>query len=427
LNAPKKPGTDLSALKARLAKKSAGDAAPAAAPAAPAEAVPAPAAAAPTGRPPARPAAPKPRAPAADPNFIPAPGEQAPHSPPDFIPAPGEVAPQHMDIPAPGEVAAPAVAAPRRSFQADDGTPFGGGGGGFDPNAGMIADTGGDVPQRGNKGIVALAAGAALVVGILFGYLGNQITSKSALKNQGKEKGEIMFAEVTKVAEMRKGISLKMADIGKSLQTDPAKAATELVALLTTNFEKAPQVENLFGWQLAAISPNGLKRTFELYEEANGLKIDLGYLANFVNGNVKPLSAGGPRMFAVMFKGRGVTLVERLDPQCGDPKAPAACAEGKEGEAIGFNIRTDTGGQPVFAPIGTEDGQIQPLMPDGSVYGYIVGLNPENNAKIVVGSLMARINERLEAMSKAEAKALKALKNYVDDPNIDSPAADGED
>ena len=387
-----------------------------------------PAAAPAAGRPPARPGAPKPRQPAADPNFIPAPGEQAPHSPPDFIPAPGEVAPPQADIPAPGEVAAPAVAAPRRGFQSDDGTPFGGGAGGsFDPTAGMIGDTGGEIQERGNKGLIALAAGAALLVGVAFGYVGSQITSKSALKNQGKEKGEMMFAEVSKVAEMRKGISLKMADIGKTLQADPAKAATELVGLLTTNFEKAPQVENLFGWQLAAISPTGLKRTFELYEEANGLKIDLGYLANFVNGNVKPLSAGGPRMFAVMFKGRGVTLVERLEPQCGDAKAPTACPEGKEGDAIGFNIRADTGGQPTFAPIGTEDGQIQPLMPDGSVYGYIVGLNPENNAKIVVGSLLARINERLEAMSKAEARALKALKTYADDPNVDSPAADGDE
>jgi len=415
LNAPKKPGTDLSALKARLAKKSGGDAAPApeAAPAA------APAAPAPGKSPAPRP--PGSKKPAGDPNFIPAPGEQAPAAP-AFIPAPGEVAPE---IPAPGEVVQPVAAAPARRFQADDGTPFGGGGGGggFDPNAGII-DSGGEVQARGNKGIVALAAGAALLLGVLLGYLGNQITSKGALRDQGKAKGEIMFAEVSKVSEMRKGISLKMADLSKLIQTDPAKGATELVTLLTTNFEKAPQVDQLFGWQLAAINADGLKKTFDLYEEANGLKIDLGYLANFVNGNVKPLASGGPRQFAVQFKGKGVTLVERLEALCGDPKAPTPCAGDGKDEPVGFNIRAETGGAPTPAAIGVEEGQIMPLSADGSVFAYIVGLNPENNAKIVVGSLLGRINERLEAMAKAETRALKALRKYSDDPNVDGPAGE---
>jgi len=79
---------------------------------------------------------------------------------------------------------------------------------------------------------------------------------------------------------------------------------------------------------------------------------------------------------------------------------------------------------PTFAALGTEDGQIQPLSPEGSIYGYIVGLNPENNAKIVVGSLLGRINERLEAMAKAETRALKALRKYADDPNVDGPAGE---
>jgi hypothetical protein len=222
---------------------------------------------------------------------------------------------------------------------------------------------------------------------------------------------------------MRKGISLKMQELSQLIQTDPAKGATELVTLLTTNFEKAPQIDNLFGWQLAAINPDGLKKTFDLYDEANGLKIDLGYLANFVNGNVKPLATGGPRQFAVQFKGKGVVLVERLEPLCGDPKAPAPCGEGKD-EPVGFNVRAETGGAPGPALIGTEDGQIQPVSADGSVYAYIVGLNPENNAKIVVGSLLGRINERLEAMAKAETRALKALRKYADDPNVDGPAGE---
>ena len=411
MNAPKKPGTDLSALKARLAKKAGGDAAPA------------PAAAEPTA-PAARPGAPKKPAPSGDPNFVPAPGEQAPaHS--DFIPAPGEQAPQFDDLPAPGEVAVPVAAAPAKRPRADAGTPFGGGEvGGFDPNAGILPDTGGDIPQRGNKGLIALAAGAALLAGVAFGYVGNQITSKGALVQQGKDKGKMMLEEATKVSAMRKSISLKMEELNKTIGTNPDAGAKELVTMLTTNFEKSPKVDDLFGWQLAAVNAEGIKRTFDLYEEANGLKIDLGYLAGFVTNNTKALANGGPRMFAVQFKGRGVTLVERLDAQCGDPKAPAACPEGKEGEAIGFNIRNDTGGTPVFAALGTEDGQIQPLTPDGSIYGYIVGLNPENNAKIVVGSLLGRIKERLEAMAKAETRALKALQKYSDDPNVDGPAGE---
>ncbi len=418
MNAPKKPGTDLSALKARLAKKAGGDAA---APAPAAAEIPAPAAA----KLPARPGAPKKSAPSGDPNFIPAPGEQAPPpATPDFIPAPGEQAPAY-ELPAPGEVAAPVAAAPaRRQFQADDGTPFSGGGGGFDPNAGILPDTGGDIPQKSSKGLIALAAGAALVAGILFGFVGNQITSKGAFVQQGRDKGKVMLEEATKVATMRKSISLKMEELNKSIGTNPDAAAKELVTILTTNFEKSPKVDDLFGWQLAAVNGEGIKRTFDLYEEANGLKIDLGYLAGFVTNNVKALTNGGPRIFAVQFKGRGVTLVERLEPRCGDPKAPADCPEGKEGDAIGFNVRAEIGATPVFAPLGTEDGQIQVLTPDGPIYSYIVGLNPENNAKIVVGTLLGRIKERLEAMAKAETRALKALQRYSDDPNVDGPAGE---
>ncbi len=419
MNAPKKPGTDLSALKARLAKKAGGDAAPAPA----AAEVPAPAAAA-APRPPARPGGPKKPA---DPSFIPAPGEQGPPAAEAFIPAPGEVAPP-VHIPAPGEVAlpTPAVVAPaRRAFQAEDGdAPFSAGGS-FDPTAGIIGgDSGGEIQQRGSKGLVALAAGAALIVGVLFGYVGNQITSKQAVVAQGKAKGEVMLAEATKVAEMRKGISLKMQELVPMIQSDPAKGAAELVTVLTTNFDKAPQVDQLFGWQLAAVHPDGIKKTFDLYEEANGLKIDLGYLAGFVNSNVKALGPGGPQRLAIMTKGRSAVLVERLEAICGEAKTP--CPEGKDAEAIGYNVRAETGGTPAFAPIGSGDGQVLPLSNEGSVYGYIVGLNPENNAKIVVGSLIGRINERLEAMNKAEGRALKSLKRYSTEPNVDSPQADDE-
>ena len=90
---------------------------------------------------------------------------------------------------------------------------------------------------------MALAAGGALLAGILFGYLGHQITSKGGLVQQGRDKGKVMFEEVQKVSEMRKGISLKMADLSKLIQTDPAKGAAELNR--TMHFLSATELEHI--------------------------------------------------------------------------------------------------------------------------------------------------------------------------------------
>src|SRR5690606_25852140 len=106
-----------------------------------------------------------------------------------------------------------------------------------------------------------------------------------------------------KVSDMRKGISLKIDELQKLVATDPNKGADELVNLLKTNFEKSPKVDDLFGWQLAGIGSEGIRRTFDLYEEANGLKLDLGYLAGFVTANAGALKeSGGPRLLAIKFK-----------------------------------------------------------------------------------------------------------------------------
>jgi len=418
LNAPKKPGTDLSALKARLAKKTDAAAPPPAEPAAPAAAAPAPKAA-----PPARPPFKK-----SPPTDLPAPGETTPID----IPPPGEVS-APIDIPAPGEVALPpqpaaaapvaaAVPAPRRAI--DDGTPFGDTAGSFDPNAGII--DGGEVTAKGNRGLVILAAGAALAFGVALGWIGHQITSKGEVKTAAMKKGGDMFTEASKVSDMRKGISLKIDELQKLVSTDPGKGAEELANLLKTNFEKSPKVDDLFGWQLAGIGPEGIRRTFDLYEEANGLRLDLGYLVNFVAGNAKALTDnGGPRVFAIKFKKDGPVLVERGEPVCGE----AACPEGKEGEATGYKIREAVNQEFAVAARGTEEGQVLPLSADSQIYGYVVGLNPENNAKLVAASLFAKVKARLEEMSKAEGRALKALKSYSDDPNIDGggPADPGAD
>ncbi len=291
---------------------------------------------------PARPGAPK--RPAADPGAVPPPGEQIPppaSSIPQDIPAPGEQS-VPIDIPAPGQVLQPEPPAQaRRGFEAADGAAPFAAGGSFDPSAGIIADTGGEIPQKGNKGLMIVAAGAALAFGVALGYVFNSISSKGALVKQGQAKGEMMFTEVQKVSEMRKGISLKMEDLGKAINTNPDAAAKDLVDLLTNNFEKSPKVDDLFGWQLASIGTDGIKKTFDLYEEANGLRVDLGYLAGFVNNNIKPLSAGGPRVLGILFKGGNAILVERVEAMCGEANAPTACPEGKEKDAIGFSVRAD--------------------------------------------------------------------------------------
>ncbi len=420
MNAPKKPGTDLNALKARLAKKPGGEAP------APAAAAPTPAAAAPKAGPP-RPGVKKPPA---DPNFIPAPGEQAP--PPMNIPAPGEQS-IPMDIPAPGEQSQPvpvAAAAPagKRQLQVNaDAAPFGADvGGGFDPNAGVIGGHDiGDVSPKGSKGIVAIAAGGALLLGVVLGYLVNQINSKGALVEQGKAKGAVMYTEAAAVAEMRKGISLKMDEIGKAIVEKPADAAKTLEELNKTSFEKSPQVEALFGWQLAAINSDGIKKTFNLYNEASGLRTDLGYLTGFVAANIPTLSQGSPRVLAIKFTKKGAVMVERVEPMCGDGKT--ACAPGEADNAVGWTIRDNPGANPTYAAIGGDEGQIQVLLPEGGVYGSVVGANPEANAKNTALLLFARVKERLEAMSKAEGRALKALKKYSDDPNVDGPAGELDD
>jgi len=403
LTPPKKPGTDLSALKARLAKKAAGDAAPAPAAPKPSAGIPAP------GQ-----APPKPKA------NIPAPGQAPAPKPKADIPAPGQVqAKPKIDIPAPGEVSKPqpaAAPAPAPAQPKAAGDAFAGGVSGFDPNEGLIADVGGDFPTKSNKGIVVIAAVAALLFGVGLGWIGNTISSKGTLVESGKKKGADMLSEVQQVADLRKKISLKMEDLAKKMATDPKAGAAELKELNESTFEQHPKIDSLFGWQLAAVHKAGIIKTFELYEEANGLKTDLSYLATFVENYSDALKEGsGPRVFAIKFEKGNAIIVARVGAICGE----AACEAGSEGSATALQIIDKVGGEPVTAAIGTEDGQVMPVSPSGGMYGYIIGLKPENNASAVFGSLLKRVQERLEAMNTAESRALKALKNYSDDPDVD--------
>lgn len=425
MSKPKKPGTDLAALKARLAKKTKG-----------AEASPEP------------PAAPPP----AD---LPPPGEvmQAPAppaAPPQdaFIPAPGEVAPPPQpaasydpydspDVPPPGQVytpppqaAPPQAAAPMAASLDDD--PFGGtiGSSGFDPNAGVI-DSGGDVPPRGNKGLVLFAAMLAAGLGGLGGYLGNNIVTKRAQVETGKEKGAQMVAEVEKVSELRKNVSLKMEEIKGQIATDPGAAGEALANLIVESFDQHPKVEELFGWQLASVNKVGVQKTFTLYAEANRLQLELGILAGFLTQFADQLKAsGGPTLFGVVNNGSDVSMVAVLQPMCGEIPAEgdeAAMNAAKEAlkacedpdAAAGFKVMTSLQGEPVVLLEGTGKGQVQQIAPDQGIYTFAVGMEPNKNALAQVEFQLKRINERLEAMNKAEKIALQALSKYAESPDVD--------
>ncbi|MCB9752861.1 MAG: hypothetical protein H6713_23140 [Myxococcales bacterium] len=342
---------------------------------------------------------------------IPAPGES--------LPAPGQM------LPPPGQVAAPQPPPPDPTR---DGA-FSGGGGGFDPNDGII-DVGGDVPAKGSKGLVAFAAAGALVLGMLFGWVGKSTLGKSQQITRARAKGQTMATEVQAVADMRKDISLKMEDLKKQIAEDPKAGGEALKELNAANFEKHPKVDDLFGWQLASIHPKDVKKVFQLYEEANGLKTDLGYLAGFVTANAAALGkAGGPASFGVLFDDKGgMTLVETVAAMCkGEGDAPAPCPDGDN--AIGYLVRDKLGSEPAFAPIGTGAGQISPINRSDEMYLYLVGQNPENNAKLVYGRLLAQVNTRLEEMNKVERRAINALKAYANDPDVDgsNPAEEAGD
>jgi hypothetical protein len=396
VSAPKKPGTDLSALKAKLAKKGPEQAAPA-----PAAQAAAPVAAA------APPAA-----------AVPPPGQKA--APPAAAAAPaGTGAGPAVDLPAPGEVrkAAPAAAPAAPAKPAGPaGAAFAGAGASFDPNEGLIADVGGDIASKSNKGVVIIAAAGALLFGLALGWIGSGVSAKRALVATGSAKGAEMLKEVQAVSDMRKDISLAIDEIPKKIEADPKAGAEAIKKINSDNFEKAPKVDKLFGWQLAAVHGVGIKKTFELYEEANALRTDLAYLANFVDAYAAAIKEGsGPRRFAIKFV-KGKTILVSLDGFiCGE----AECQPGQEKNATAYLVREAVGGEPAAAPAGTEEGQVTLVDPEGGMYQYVVGLRPENYAAQAYSGLFGRVKGRLEEMATAEKRALKALQNYSDNPDVD--------
>lgn len=399
MSAPKKPGKDLSALKARLAKKSAKPSAPSDVPA-PGEQIAEP--------------APAPEA------QEPAPAAAAPAD----VPAPGEVAQPaaRADIPAPGEVSRPAPtpepAAPAPAPQSAD--PFGGGAA-FNPDAGLIDDVG-EVAPRKQTGLIALVGVVGLGLGIGMGWILHQGNDTRARVAAASKKGGEMLTEVQKISETRKKISLKWEDFKSSATKDPEAATAMLTTILTEDLKEFPNANALFGWQLAAMDPAAIKRIFSLYEEANGLFIDLGYLANYMQQNKAALSeAGGPSQFAVIGRPEGMVMVELTKAIC-NIEEKTQCEKGTEAEAVGYAVREEIGGPEAIV----SKEEAFPLLPAGKIFAYAFTETPGKNALISYAKLVAKVEQRMEKMAKLEKQAIEALESFEKDPNVDGSGGGGE-
>ncbi len=441
MSKPKKPGTDLAALKARLAKKTKGADAP---PAEAAPDVPPPGQVVP---PPGQAAAPMADVP--PPGHVPAPMADVPppgHVPAPEVPPPGQAMPV-ADVPPPGHVPAPEpqqpVAAPMPQQQAPmaapmpqqqpiaptqaDDNPFGGSVGmDFDPDAGLI-DGGPEIKPRGGKGIVLFAALLAAGVGAVGGWLGHKIVSTQEKIDQGKAKGEKMVVQVSKISDARKSVSLAMEDLKKEIATDPAGSADKVSTLISENFGKQPQVSELFGWQLASVDPIGVKSVFQLYDKVSQLQENLGLMSGVLRNYGKVMKVGGPTLYGLTFGPSGGRMIAVDEPLCGTPPAegeefdPATLKPcGSEGaKAIAYKVRDSPGGKPAIMMRGIGENQAVLLLAEGKVYEYAIGIEQGNNAANFYKLALSRVEESLAEMDKAEERALKSLKKYAEDPNVD--------
>lgn len=392
MNTPKKPGTDLAALKARLAKKGKeGE-------------EPAPQAAAVEEAPPVE---------AAPAHYDPQPVQQAAPAPVEHYDPPPQptFAPEPVRAPSPGYGApAPAVS--------DD--PFAGPPGGFDPGPALDM---GDVPQRSNVGVIAFAGVIFLAVGLGVGWMGQRILSGRERLEAAKAKGDEMYKEVQKVSDTRKGVALKLDEVQKVVMTDPAAGATAIKSLLSESFDKHPEVSNLFGWQLGAIATSGVKKVFELFDRAEHVKSGLQDLAVFLETNKDALGAsGGPSLFGVKFQAEGPgQMVAVTGLMCGENPADAASLKDCDdpATATAYKVVDGIGAAEKVVPKGTAADQVTLIAPAGGVYTYAVGQEPAKNAARMRDFLMKGIADKLAEMSAAETTALKALENYASNPDVD--------
>jgi hypothetical protein len=388
LSTPNKPGKDLSALKARLAKKASGDEAPAAAP----------------------------PAPAAD-AAVPAPGEV-------MAPAP---APMPVEIPPPGEVSVPAPAAsapPARAAYAaapdahDDNAPFAARATGFDPDAGVLPDVGGDVAPRKNTGLIILVGVAGLAVGVGVGMLLQRINDTSKRITAAQSKGAEMVEAANKTQEARGKVALAIDEIAKQVTSDPKAAVTTIQNLVDNELQDLARADKYFGWQFASMNPEAIKLVFKYYEDANALDVDLRYLGGYVANNEAALkaAANAPVVYGVLLAQDGATLVELRAAYCDitDPKAPKACEAGKEAEVTGYGVRDSLGGE---ESVVAKEGFL--MLKPGGLTSYFFTENPNRLAFDNVVTQLARIKQRADDMAGAYKRVSAALEQYSGSPDVD--------
>ena len=417
LSAPKKK--DLSALKARLAKKAAASVD-----------VPAPGQV-------IAPPEPEP-APASIPADIPAPGQSLPAD----VPAPGQVAfePEPVQYEEPA-AAAPAYAEPEAAAAAAPSAMEGDlytGGQTFDVNDGLIADDGGGMPSRSGTGLALTALAGGILVGGMLGFFAADVVAKNGMKDKATAKAAIMLEEVKRVAETRKTLSVEFGDVVKQINKDPKAGSEALTAMLVKAFGQDadfPKVETLFGWQLSSLGKGSIKSTFDLYKGSNDLVVDMGFLAQYVNANAGVIAGRGPKSYGLVTKEAGAVMVEYVSLICGfeeaaeaegdkpavEPK-PIACLGGKEKEATHVVIREAPGG----ATGTVEIGMVTRLLPAGAMYMYAIGDHPEENAALLYKGLAKRVEDRLDSMAKNEKRAIKALQAYGESPTTDDDSVQSD-
>lgn len=218
-----------------------------------------------------------------------------------------------------------------------------------------------------------------------------------------------------------------MEDLKKEVAENPTAAAEKVTALLSGELSKQPQVTEMFGWQLASVDPGGVKAVFHLYQKLNDLQGNLQVLANFLTSYGSIMKVGGPSLFGITFTANGGRLVIITKGLCGeDPTKPETLKPCEDlSKAVMFETQ-EFGGEPKVMPRGTGEGQAVMLVPDGSVYQYVVGLEPGKNAANLYKVMIGRVDENLTEMNGAEEKALTALSKYSEDPNVDgSQSAEG--
>jgi hypothetical protein len=408
-----KKGKDLSALKARLAKKAAAGDGPEDA-AAPPEAAAVVAA----------------EIQAAAVAEIPAPGEVRPPMP--DIPAPGEVR-KPVDIPAPGEVRKPdpapvAVAAPVAAKPAPRealGEDLFSGGRAFDPNAGVIEDVG-DIKPRSNLGLPMFAGVIGLVVGLGLGWMGHKVTDSNARVASAKAKADEIKAKVKLIEDERARVALKIGDAESALGE---KSGEKLAAALGELNGEPIEIAELFGWQLASMDPEAVKAFLKLANGYNAMLFQAELLKALALAKTEVLTAqvGGPTTYILVKtpEGTQAVLAEKVSAICEEIPEPEGetppdyaklkrCGEGEAAGATAYEVRTELGG----ATSVVKADQVMVLVPN-PIYSFAIGTNPD---KAIVDEVMFRmgsLKKFADDLKRSSDKAAEGAEALSSDPQVD--------